>query len=179
MYYGMYNTTPWDQRLFIPISGVLLALSKIELNWTNLFSKTFKIIITTILAMFYTSLSISYSFILKNKFTYWDYIIERNPKDIKAHIMYATLCQNSNIGCDETLYKKALELNPNQPYVHHNLGTVYLKRGEFKKAEEEFKKELLINPFAQKIYDETITKEELYDTISKLGYGIFLIKKEK
>ena len=47
---------------------------------------------------------------------------------------------DSKFDLAEPEFKKALELNPKEKLSHNNLGVIYMERGEFGKAEEEYEK---------------------------------------
>ncbi|MEF9437764.1 MAG: tetratricopeptide repeat protein [Candidatus Mariimomonas ferrooxydans] len=59
-------------------------------------------------------------------------------------------------------YKKVLEIDPEHAYAHYDMGYIYRKNGEYKKALEAYKKVLEIDPeHPYAYYDMGLIYEEL------------------
>lgn len=59
---------------------------------------------------------------------------------------YTTFERNKDWRSDISIWEKAVEVTPNSPSVHYNLGYAYYKKGQIEKAVQEYKRALEINP---------------------------------
>jgi tetratricopeptide (TPR) repeat protein len=61
--------------------------------------------------------------------------VKKHPQDPKAHFYYAyTLSQMKQYSLSRKHYKKAIQLDPAYYDAYHNLGSQYIKLGQYKKA---------------------------------------------
>jgi Tfp pilus assembly protein PilF len=72
------------------------------------------------------------------------------PNEARAYVNLAA-AENAlgHVERSEEALLRALEIAPQQPGVHHNLGVIYLKRSQYGNAMAEFELELAVNPGAK------------------------------
>jgi tetratricopeptide (TPR) repeat protein len=61
-------------------------------------------------------------------------------------LMTRTIIRNMDWKNEDTLWLSMKDISSADPKTHNNLGDMYGRHGDFKKAEEEFKKAIAINP---------------------------------
>lgn len=73
--------------------------------------------------------------------------IEKNPKDVEAHIALGNLYFDANMPPQAVeYYTKALELDPNNSNVWTDLGTMHRHNGDLNKAIECYQKATKVDP---------------------------------
>lgn len=71
------------------------------------------------------------------------------------------------------LLNRASEISPDHPTAHTNLGRIYLKRKDFKKAKEAFLESIQINPFNPEVH------QGLSEAYEKLGDGARALREKE
>lgn len=70
----------------------------------------------------------------------YELALKYNPNDARVYNNKALICQaKKDFICAQTNYEQALKLNPSNPVARYNLGGFYDDRGDFKRAESEYK----------------------------------------
>lgn len=146
-----------ENRIYLPMFGfifVILGLGPIKLpiyikekmkdrfNWKKII-----LIISLLIILIFSCVTIYRNKYYKNKLNFWQNATTTSPSFAFNHSnLGAMYYLDGRIDGAEIEYKKALELNQNEPMVHNNLGLVYANQGKLKEAEEEYKKEMEVNP---------------------------------
>ena len=73
--------------------------------------------------------------------------IQINPKDSWSYIMLGNIYARNerNLDVAEFYYEKGIEINPEDAMVLNNYANLMMEKGDFAKAEENFKKSLKLN----------------------------------
>ena len=144
-----------EDRLYIPVVGILLILLESAPVNTVLSRRKLAIPVFSSLLILFTAITIIHSTQFKDRIVFWESAVKESPHAPLAHrnlgAMYYFKGRKNEA---EAEYRKALELNPAEPMAHSNLGAVYMDRNMLREAEAEFKAELQINPnFDRALYN--------------------------
>lgn len=137
----------WEQRLYVPMAGVMLFFAGLKWEYFLKISNHLKAAIFVILLILFSSSCVINSFFFANEILFWEKVVYDFPENANACAQLAYTYQLNNLySLAEMQYRKVLSLNPKQNFIHHNLGIIYLIKGEKEKAKKEFKLELKNNP---------------------------------
>lgn len=132
-----------DNRLYIPLMGILIFLLDLEIFKDR---KYFKIIFIIIIICFSIA-SFSTSQKYKDRLTFWENATKTAPKSSFIHKNLGAMYHLENkFDLAEKKYLTSLKLNKFEPMVNNNLGLIYMSKNKFTKAEKHFQKETAINP---------------------------------
>jgi len=99
-------------------------------------------------------------------------------KDVEGTVLLTNygniFANNKQFGQAEIMYRKAIELRDNSLLAHHNLGLIYLLRGQLDSAEIKFKKGLSIDSLAP---DGYLQLANVYQAQGKIGDAIDQLEK--
>lgn len=142
-----YGVLSYSHRLYLPLAGFLIFIS--ELDWLKAayFRRPAAAAASAALLIFLASVSFTHSYDFSNRLSFWERAAQDSPANFTANFCLAdTYAAGLGYNPAERYYRKALGIDPAAPFIHHNLGVIYYKKGEAVLAEKEFKKELDTNP---------------------------------
>lgn len=103
-------------------------------------------------------------------------IIKIKPDDVRAYKLLGDLFLDKYKDYVEALncYKKCLELEPDDPEIHHSIGRTYCRLRRFKDAKEEFEKYILHFPDSMNaeeivFWERSLTKDECNESCHSCG----------
>ncbi|MFA7000075.1 MAG: tetratricopeptide repeat protein [Candidatus Paceibacterota bacterium] len=148
-----------ENRIYIPMFGfifVILGLGMIRLpNFikNKISPPKFILFLSLLIILIFSVVTIYRNSYYKNKLNFWKNATTTSPSFAFNHNnLGAMYYLDGNIDEAEKEYKKALDLNWNEPMAHNNLGLVYASQGKLEDAEKEYKKEIEVNPSYDNVY---------------------------
>jgi len=103
-------------------------------------------------------------------------IIKIKPDDVRAYKLSGDLFLDKYKDYVEALnnYNKCLELEPDDPEIHHSIGRTYCRLRRFKDAKEEFEKYILHFPDSMNaeemiFWERSLTKDECNESCHSCG----------
>jgi tetratricopeptide (TPR) repeat protein len=146
-----------ENRLYIPLIGILIILSQIDFGskLRNLPHYLLPLFIFALISGF-TFRSFSWAKVYKEPFVYTGVLVLQSPNDPQSYFIRAGFFLNKNMYIVAIAdYTKAIELDPDWRQiagVYYNRGVCYSKMGLFEKAMEDFKRSLDLNPSHYRSY---------------------------
>ena len=135
-----YSFVELEHRLYIPIIGILLILSEINIiKNINLKNPKTLILTTTFLtsSLLLSSLHLNN---FKNGLTFWQNAVITSPNHPSAHNGLGIIhLNNNNLSKAKHHLLNTLKLDKNNALAHSNMGLIYTKQGLFNKAIQEYK----------------------------------------
>lgn len=155
------NTQPGfsENRIYLPMFGfTFVALGLGKINLIKIFSpkvqKIASYAVFLILIITFSTITIYRNKYYKDKFNFWNNVVETNPNSAFGYNNLGMMhFQDGSYENAEKEFKKALDLNFQEPKAHHNLALVYyVYLKDYDLAEQEFKKEIAISPSYSGVY---------------------------
>lgn len=135
-----------EQRLYVPLFGLLLILAETENFWRR-FSVKWRERSVILLIIIFALLAWHHSFAFSDRFRFWQQAVASSPHSpLSQRNLGAMYYLAGDLDKAEPLFQQALTLNPDEPMAHNNLAAIYIDRGDLWRAEIELKKELAVNP---------------------------------
>lgn len=136
-----------ENRLYLPIIGLALAVAQIKL-FESLYHRYRTACLAIIIAIitFFSFSTVRYSRVYSAPLNLWTDAVRTSPGSFVAHNNLGYIYQKSgdlNKAAGE--FGQAIKLNPQNPYAYNNLGQISLFRGNYSQADELFGKALLLN----------------------------------
>ncbi|MDD5593916.1 MAG: tetratricopeptide repeat protein, partial [Candidatus Margulisbacteria bacterium] len=145
--------THLENRMYLPIIGVLLVLLEIEPVKNLNLRKRGALVYCTLLLAVLSSITLIYSGSFADRISFWQNAVRTSPHSPLAHRnLGAMYFLEGSPDKAEPEYRAALDLNPAEPMAHNNLGLIYMDQGKLSAAEIEFISELKVNP----LYDNAL-----------------------
>lgn len=146
-----------ENRLYIPLIGMLLILSQIDFGskLRTLPPRLLPIFIVALISVF-ISRSFTWAKVYKEPFVYTGVIVLQSPDDPQSYFIRAGVFLNTDMYIVAIAdYTKAIEVDPNWRKIaqaYYNRGFCYSRIGMFEKAMEDFEKSLELNPSHYRSY---------------------------
>lgn len=143
------NNETFEHRLYLPIIGILLLLTQV-LNIKGMKERYFLnggIALCVLLAAF-TAIRCD---VFSDKWKFWEKAVADSPSSANAKMMLGMRYYNDTEkplrkAEGEKLLLQAYHQNPQEKYLNHYVGKVYLDRGQLDSAKYHYLKELEKNP---------------------------------
>ncbi len=136
-----------EQRLYLPIIGLLAAILSVGPFQEKLLDSKFALPVIAAVLLIFTAINITASHRFSDRMSFWQDAAANSPAYAKAQVNLGMAYQFEGRHEDaERYYLKTIALDPYHPTVHNNLGSVYLHKGLLSLAEKEFRTELTYNP---------------------------------
>jgi protein O-mannosyl-transferase len=176
---GTINEQDFEQRLYLPIVGVLLALSQTVLFKNMKPSQVF--IAVGAVAIVLSIINVNQQQKFKDPVTFWTAAVETTPNSAYATMMLGARIIKTDRAEGETLLNKAYRLDSTQKYINFHIGKMYIDRNAALQAENYFLKELKISgyyesnfhlsriAFEKQQFDESVKYMETYLTYDPLN----------
>ena len=138
------GTLFFEHRSFVPLIGIIITLSDFNVPAERLaFART----AAAVFAVFLACVSFCGSSYYENRNIFWQEAVKDSPEDFSNFVRAGIFEEQRQLyGMAEYYYRKALELNPEQPLLHASLAGIARRKGDLKKAEKEMLAELKANP---------------------------------
>lgn len=160
--------TPYfiEHRIYVPLIGFILIMLETDIIKNLNFLKRNTLIICATIIGFLFILTFLHSADFKNRVKFWENAARTSPSVMIGHGTLAPIYYvEKEYDKAEIEYKKILELDPKHKDAHYWLGFIYLGKNRPQEAEEEFKRQIAVNP----------ESKEAADAIFELG-GIYYNK---
>ena len=142
----------YEQRLYLPIMGILIVFSQVLVN-ANKQTVTYFNMALLVLIICFTPINFTYSKNFSGKINFWNNALATSPNSVYVNKIAASVYyKDNNLEKAEELNLIALKLNPSEPYVNNDLGKIYEDKKEWEKAIACFQKEIIISPSSDKAY---------------------------
>lgn len=142
---GAINEQEFEQRLYLPIVGILIALSQSVLFQKLNYPKTFATI--GVIAIIFTIININQQQKFKDPVTFWTAAVETTPKSAYATMMLGARIIETNPAEGAALLNRAYSLDSTQKYINYHIGKMYIDKDSVLIAENYFLKELKISGY--------------------------------
>ena len=176
---GAINEQDFEQRLYLPMLGILLVLSQSVL-FKNL--KTSKVFIAVgLVAILFTGININQQQKFKDPATFWTAAMQTTPNSAYANMMLGARIITTDRAEGEALLNKAYKLDPNQKYINYHIAKIYIDKDSVYQAENYLLKELRISgyyeayfhlsriAFEKKQFEQSVRYMETYLTYDPLN----------
>ncbi len=137
----------YEHRLYLPMFGFCLFFTSMLYHFLLKKNSAILVIIIVSVVSWFSFLTYQRNKIWKNDYTLWSDVVRKSPQKWRP---------NNNLGnylfsqgrYEEAveMFKKALQIKPDDPNEHNVLGSVYLHLKRFDEAAREFKMALSLNP---------------------------------
>jgi tetratricopeptide (TPR) repeat protein len=144
------NTLLLENRLYLPAVGIALVVAAgvSALPGTVITAGGALVVTCFALATF------RYESALRDPLAFSDELMRTTPEVALAQTVAGDAWRESgDLARSEAAYRKSLELDPDQLWIHNNLGVFELRRGNLERAEAEFRTELAHNPSLDMAHD--------------------------
>jgi Tfp pilus assembly protein PilF len=150
-----------EHRLYLPAIGFfLMCMENSYLNKIR-FDKGYAGWILILVVVLFSVLTIVNGQNYKDEMAFWSRGLETSPHSAKVHFQMGAYYQiDGKMEDAEKEYKTAIELNPEMPDAHNNLGKLLIARGQFDEAENLLRKELEIKENPVAYYNLATVQEE-------------------
>jgi tetratricopeptide (TPR) repeat protein len=166
-----------EHRIYLPAIGIFLFFAYLLLKYKN--NKTSNIIIATVILIF-AGTSIACSFRFENAETFYNSVIEKNPKCVMAifnKAKYYTALNDVDRAMEE--YRIVLEINPKNAEAYQNIGFLYYMKKDMPKALENYNKSIELKPdYDNAYYNRGIAWMVISDAAQDSLKGSLYIKAE-
>jgi len=136
-----------EYRLYLPSAGFIAAA---VLFIAPVMQRRHAVPVLVCILMMFGLLTYARNPVWKDGYSLWSDTVQKSPSSARAHSNYAyALMGRGNLDEAEAELKEALALDPKDPQRDRTiakLGHVYLMRGDYAAAEEEFARALSMNP---------------------------------
>ena len=138
------GTLFFEHRSFVPFIGIIITLTAFRIPAARLaFVRT----ALSVFVVFLSCGSFCVSSYYENRNIFWQEAVKDSPEDFSNFVRAGMFEEQRQLyGMAEYYYRKALELNPEQPLLHASLAGIARRKGDLNKAEKEMLAELKINP---------------------------------
>lgn len=169
---GAVNEQDFEQRLYLPVIGILIVLSQTVL-FKNIKSS---LLVTSVaaIATVFVIININQQQKFSDPVTFWSAAVETTPHSAYANMMLGARMSETDKEKAAGLLKRAYELNPNEKYINYYIGKMYIDRDSVQAAEKYFRQELKNSDyyesyfhlsrieFERKNFDQSISYMEIY-----------------
>ena len=140
------RVTGMEHRVYLPLVGLLITCSEFSFIKEISFRKP-----TSVAAMAFIgcliAVNVRHTGAFKNLLSFWKSAAENTTHSALAFLNYgAALYEKGDDDDAINSYKRGIEIDSQQPWIHNNLGLVYLKKKMYPQAEAEFFAELKYHP---------------------------------
>jgi len=138
-----------EHRLYLPIIGLFIVFLETGLARKIDNARGLKLALFFVVPMIFSVITIERLDKFKDALSFWQSAIASSPHSATAYKALGAVLNNDFGRREEAkaYYQKALELNPKEPYLHNNLGAVFLAEGKLEEAEKEFLQEIEIGSY--------------------------------
>ncbi len=138
-----------EHRLYLPIIGLFIVFLDTSLVKKINSARGVGLAVFFVIPILFSAITLQHLGKFKNALSFWQSAIASSPHSATAYKALGAVLNNDYGEREEAkkYYQKALELNPKEPYLHNNLGAVYLAQGLFKEAENEFLQEIEVGSY--------------------------------
>jgi tetratricopeptide (TPR) repeat protein len=144
------NTLLLENRLYLPAVGVALVVAA----GVGTLPRTAVAVGGALVVTLLTIATFRYESTLRNPLAFADELMRTTPGVALAQTVAGDAWrENGDFARSEAAYRKSLELDPTQLWIHNNLGVFALRRGNLEQAEAEFRAELARNPSLDLAHD--------------------------
>ena len=92
-----------------------------------------------VLVVFYGGLTLKRTFDWRDEVTFWRKLTQQHPQSALAHFTLGVhLGEEGEVVEAQTMYERAVELEPRMIEARYNLGNIYVKTGREAEALEEY-----------------------------------------
>lgn len=139
--------TGFEHRVYLPFIGFLVVMLETDLLRDLSLRRSYRLYSSTAFLAFLFVINLNHVGAFKNGFEFWKTAAESSPHSSLAKLNYgAQLTKQEKLPEALKAYLEGIEINPSEPKLHNNIGTIYARTGKQDLAEWEFKKEIEINP---------------------------------
>jgi tetratricopeptide (TPR) repeat protein len=140
------RVTGMEHRVYLPLVGLLIVCSELSFMKKLSFQKTTSLAVIPLIFLLIT-VNVMHTGVFKNLLNFWKSAAENTTHSALAFLNYgAALYEKGKDDAAIQSYKRGIEIDPRQPWIHNNLGLVYLKKKMYPQAEAEFFEELKYHP---------------------------------
>lgn len=125
----------FEHRLYLPIIGILLVLSKTALFQNKLDDKKLMYAVLGVAAVF-TILNFNHHKHFKDALSFWEQGYTTSPHSAYATMMYGARVEDKQEGF--SLMRKAYALNPDEKYLNYYYGVMLQKQDSLLESEKHF-----------------------------------------
>lgn len=149
----------FEHRLYLPSSGLIAAFVTAFVISAEKFKKekVYKIVIAVMIPILVilSGLTIKRNMLWQDGIALWEDAIKKSPHKSRPYSNLGTLYNHRGMyKAAETVYLKAIELDPGFPGMHNNLGNVYKTVRRYQEAIDEYTKTLTLDPrYAEAYYN--------------------------
>ena len=143
------NSLILDNRLYLPLAGIALAVTAIAEQVPVLKADSKRIAYAgwAIITLGLGAVSVYHARAFESPRAFCEAAVAGSPHLALAHVnLGSTELREGNVDAAEEHYRRAIAIDPRWPVAHNDLGFLYLNRGQLALAESEFLAELAINP---------------------------------
>ena len=142
----------YEQRLYLPLMGILIVFCQLILSATKQTVKYFNNSLLVLIICF-TPINFLHSKNFSGKINFWNNALATSPNSVYVNKIAASVYyKDNNLEKAEELNLIALKLNPAEPFVNNDLGIIFQDKKEWEKAIACFQKEIAISPTSDKSY---------------------------
>lgn len=142
---GAINEQEFEQRLYLPIVGILLALSQSVLFNNLNYSKS--ITAVGIIAIVFTIINVNQQQKFKDPVTFWTAAVQSTSNSAYATMMLGARIIKTDPVEGEVLLHKAYRLDSTQKYINYHIGKMHIDKDSVSQAENYLLKELKISGY--------------------------------
>ncbi|NIP38830.1 MAG: tetratricopeptide repeat protein [Candidatus Dadabacteria bacterium] len=154
-------SSPYAERfLYIPSAGFCMVLGYLFVTskWRFKLPKYSVWTAIVLVCLLYGVFTVKEQFVWKNNYTLWKKAVQRSPEHPMPRLNYGySLIKRGDIDGAITEFTKAAEYEKDynksqKALAYNNLGTAYLNKGDFKKAEDSFRMAFKSDPKYKSTY---------------------------
>ena len=140
------RVTGMEHRVYLPLVGLLITCSEFSLIKKISFQKPTSVAAMAVIVCL-IAVNVRHTGAFRNLLSFWKSAAENTTHSALAFLNYgAALYENGDDEAAIDSYKRGIEIDSEQPWIHNNLGLVYLKEKMYPQAEAEFFAELKYHP---------------------------------
>jgi hypothetical protein len=142
-----------EHRSYLSLAGILFIIMECDPVKKTNFSRLIPVSIVIAICLFFSLLTFLHTRYFRDRFIFWQNAVETSPTHaFNFNNLGAMHFLEGDLEIAETLFRKALSINPYEPMANSNTGLVCMRTDRPAEAEKYYLEEIRINPSYDHVY---------------------------